>query len=164
MKRLRSWVRIPLRTCMFGVCMCLFCVCSLPCLGSGIPTSRSLVQGVLPIVKRLGDWKAARAHKGCNAIQKIKTNFEPKVINFKESDHTEMNKRFPPILTLIMSTWDALFLILGGEGVCLFLWIEGSVSVTENRSKEAMGTEMGGGPNRPFRIEVGDDRNEGKGI
>jgi hypothetical protein len=34
-------------------------------------TGWSLVQGVLPIVNRSGDWKTARAHKGCRAIQKI---------------------------------------------------------------------------------------------
>jgi hypothetical protein len=50
--------------------MCLFCVCAVLCLGRGLATSWSLVQGVLPIVNGSGDWKAARAHKGCRDIQK----------------------------------------------------------------------------------------------
>jgi hypothetical protein len=32
-------------------CMCLFCVCVALCLGSGLVTGWSLVQGVLPSVK-----------------------------------------------------------------------------------------------------------------
>jgi hypothetical protein len=36
---------------MFGVCMRLFCVYVVLCLGRGLATSRSLVQGVLPSVK-----------------------------------------------------------------------------------------------------------------
>jgi hypothetical protein len=50
--------------------MCLFCVCAVLCLGRGLATSWSLVHGVLPIANRSGDWKAARAHKGCRAIKK----------------------------------------------------------------------------------------------
>jgi hypothetical protein len=50
--------------------MCLFSVCAVLCLGRGLATSWSLVQGVLPIVNRSGNWKAARAHKGYRAIQK----------------------------------------------------------------------------------------------
>jgi hypothetical protein len=34
---------------MFGVCIRLFCVCVL-CLGSGLATDRSLVQGIIPSV------------------------------------------------------------------------------------------------------------------
>jgi hypothetical protein len=33
------------------VCRCLFCVCVVLCLGSGLAASWSLVQGVLPSVK-----------------------------------------------------------------------------------------------------------------
>jgi hypothetical protein len=36
---------------VFDVCMCLFRVCVVLCLGKGLVTSRSLVQGVLPSVK-----------------------------------------------------------------------------------------------------------------
>jgi hypothetical protein len=50
-RTLVSWVRIPLRAWMFGVCMSLFCVCVDLCLGSGLATGWSLVQGVLPSVK-----------------------------------------------------------------------------------------------------------------
>jgi hypothetical protein len=32
-------VRIPLRTWMFGTCMCLFCVCVALCLGRGLAAS-----------------------------------------------------------------------------------------------------------------------------
>jgi hypothetical protein len=46
-----SWVRIALRAWMFGVCMCLFCVCVVLCLSRGIATSWSPVQGVLQSVK-----------------------------------------------------------------------------------------------------------------
>jgi hypothetical protein len=35
---------------MFGVCVCLFCVYVVLCLGSGLATGLSLVQGVLPSV------------------------------------------------------------------------------------------------------------------
>jgi hypothetical protein len=52
--------------------MCLFC--ALLCLGRGLLTSWSLAQGVLPIVNRSGKWKAARAHKGCRAIQEKEEN------------------------------------------------------------------------------------------
>jgi hypothetical protein len=48
---LGSWVRIPVKVWKFGVCMRLFCVCLVLCLGSGLVTGWSLVQGVLPTVK-----------------------------------------------------------------------------------------------------------------
>jgi hypothetical protein len=38
-RTLGSWVRIPLRAWMFGVCMCLLYVCVFLCLGTGIATS-----------------------------------------------------------------------------------------------------------------------------
>jgi hypothetical protein len=44
-------VRIPLRAWMFGVCMRLFCIYVVLCLGSCIAPGRSLSQGVLPSVK-----------------------------------------------------------------------------------------------------------------
>jgi hypothetical protein len=39
------------------VCMCLFCVCVVLCLGRGLATSWSLAQGVLPSVKWSWNWK-----------------------------------------------------------------------------------------------------------
>jgi hypothetical protein len=46
-----SWVRIALRAWMFDVCVpAFFCVCVLLCLGRGLATSWSPVQGVLPSV------------------------------------------------------------------------------------------------------------------
>jgi hypothetical protein len=56
-RKLGSWVRIPLKAWMFGVCMRLFCVCVVLCLGSGLAMGWSLVQGVLPSVKKwLRNW------------------------------------------------------------------------------------------------------------
>jgi hypothetical protein len=45
-------------------CLCAFILC----VGSGLATGWSFVQGVLSIVYRLGNWKANKAHKGCKAI------------------------------------------------------------------------------------------------
>jgi hypothetical protein len=70
-RTLWSWVRIPLTAWMFGVYMRLFCICAVLCLCSGLATSWSVVQGVLPIVNRSGNWKGAGVHKGCRAIKKI---------------------------------------------------------------------------------------------
>jgi hypothetical protein len=50
-RTMKSWVRIPIKAWMFGVCMRLFCVCVVLCLGSGLATSWSPVQGVLLSVK-----------------------------------------------------------------------------------------------------------------
>jgi hypothetical protein len=55
---------------MFGVCMCLLNVCAVLCVGRDLATSWSLVQGVLSIVNRTGNWKEGRAHKGCRVIEK----------------------------------------------------------------------------------------------
>jgi hypothetical protein len=44
---LRSWIQIPLLAWMFDVYVCLFCVCYVLCLGRGLETSWSFVQGVL---------------------------------------------------------------------------------------------------------------------
>jgi hypothetical protein len=38
-RALGSWVQIPLKAWMFVVCMRLFCVCVVLCLGSGLATS-----------------------------------------------------------------------------------------------------------------------------
>jgi hypothetical protein len=53
---------------MFGVYVFFF-VCAVLCLGRGLGTSWSLVQGVVPPVNKSGNWKEARAHKGCRATQ-----------------------------------------------------------------------------------------------
>jgi hypothetical protein len=56
---------------MFGVCMCLFCVCVVLCLGRGLATSWSLVKGVQPSVKWSWNWKTeARAQGGCRVTEK----------------------------------------------------------------------------------------------
>jgi hypothetical protein len=51
------------------VCLRLFCVCALLCVGSGLATGWSPVQGVLPTMhgitklkKRAGPWKELRSH------------------------------------------------------------------------------------------------------
>jgi hypothetical protein len=48
-------VRIPYKAWMFGVCMRLFCICVVLCLGSGLATGWSPVQGVLPSVKMISE-------------------------------------------------------------------------------------------------------------
>jgi hypothetical protein len=66
----RSWVPIPLKAWMFGMCMYLFCVCVVLCLGRGLTTSWSLVQGVLPSVKLSWNWKSeAGAQGGCWSVK-----------------------------------------------------------------------------------------------
>jgi hypothetical protein len=50
------------------VCVCLFCVCVVLCVGSGLATDWSPVQAVLLTVYRLRNWKAAEVHKGYRAI------------------------------------------------------------------------------------------------
>jgi hypothetical protein len=49
------------------VCVRLFRICVVLCVGSGLATGWSPVQGVLPTVYRLRNWKAAKVHKGCRA-------------------------------------------------------------------------------------------------
>jgi hypothetical protein len=62
---------IPYKAWMFGMCMCLFCVCVVLCLGRGLATSRSPVRGVLPSVKWLWNWKSeARTQGGCKTSEK----------------------------------------------------------------------------------------------
>jgi hypothetical protein len=52
-----SWLRIALRAWKFSVCVHLCCVCVVLCIGSGLATGWSLVQGVLPPVKiDYGNW------------------------------------------------------------------------------------------------------------
>jgi hypothetical protein len=55
----------------FLLFMCLFCVCVVLCLGRGLATSWSLVQGVLPTVNDHETEKSeARVHGGCRASEK----------------------------------------------------------------------------------------------
>jgi hypothetical protein len=68
-RTLRSWVRIPFRAWMFGVCVCVVCVCAVLCLGTGLATGWSLVQGVYrlwkvitELKKRPGPWMASKSH------------------------------------------------------------------------------------------------------
>jgi hypothetical protein len=50
-RTLESWDRIPLK--VMDVCVRLFCVCVVLCVGSGPATGISPVQGVLPTVYRI---------------------------------------------------------------------------------------------------------------
>jgi hypothetical protein len=57
------------------VCVYVYSVCVVLCLGSGLTTSWSLVQGVLPSVKWSWNLKAeARAQVGCRASEKKNTH------------------------------------------------------------------------------------------
>jgi hypothetical protein len=47
------------------VCVRLFCVCVVRFVGSSHATGWYPVQGVLPKVQRLRNWKTAKVHKGC---------------------------------------------------------------------------------------------------
>jgi hypothetical protein len=69
-RTLGSLVRIPLRAWMFGVCMCLFCICVFLCLGRGLATSWSLVQGVLPYAKIIMKLKRGQGTWGLYSKQK----------------------------------------------------------------------------------------------
>jgi hypothetical protein len=52
-------------------CVRLFCVCAVVCVGSGLATGWSLVQGVPPTVCRLRNWKSGQGLiKGCRAVDK----------------------------------------------------------------------------------------------
>jgi hypothetical protein len=52
------------------VCVRLFCVCVVLCVGRGFAKDWSPVQGVLPPVYRLKTEKAAKVHKSCRAIDR----------------------------------------------------------------------------------------------
>jgi hypothetical protein len=84
---------------MFGVYICLFCVCVDLRLGRGLTTSWSLVQGVLPIVNLLGKWKEARVHKGCRAIQEEEEEEEEK----EEDEGTKGREKGTLVVTLYPS-------------------------------------------------------------
>jgi hypothetical protein len=40
-----------------GICVCLFCICTALCVGSGLATDRSPVQGVLPAVCKIHNFR-----------------------------------------------------------------------------------------------------------
>jgi hypothetical protein len=62
---------------MFSVCICLFCACVVLCLGRGLATSWSLVQGILPSEKWSWNWKVeARALESCRASEKSESNVQ----------------------------------------------------------------------------------------
>jgi hypothetical protein len=46
------------------VCARLFCVCVVLCVGSGLATGWSPVQGVLSTLYRLGNWKVCSVSQG----------------------------------------------------------------------------------------------------
>jgi hypothetical protein len=54
--------------CM-DICVRLFCVCVVLCVGSGLATGWSPVQGVLLTVYRLRNWKSGQGSKCCRAIE-----------------------------------------------------------------------------------------------
>jgi hypothetical protein len=68
-RTLESWVRIPLRVWMFGVCMLLFCVCVHLCLGRGLATGWSLAKEsyrlwkvITELNKWPGPWMSCKSH------------------------------------------------------------------------------------------------------
>jgi hypothetical protein len=67
-RKLRSWVRIPLKTWMS---VWVYCVCVVLCVGSGLVTVWSPVLGVLPSVYRLRNPRAVKVHEGCRAIDRF---------------------------------------------------------------------------------------------
>jgi hypothetical protein len=52
------------------VCVRLFSVCVVLCVGSGLAKGWSPVQGVLPTMYRLRNWKSGQGPKGCRAIER----------------------------------------------------------------------------------------------
>jgi hypothetical protein len=52
------------------VCARLFCIYVVLCVGSGLATGWSPVQGALPTVYWLRNWRKAKIHKDCRAIDR----------------------------------------------------------------------------------------------
>jgi hypothetical protein len=70
-RTLGSWVLIPLKAWMFGVCMRLFCVCVVLCLDRGLATGWSLIHPrgptvcekmIIELIKRPGPWMGWKSH------------------------------------------------------------------------------------------------------
>jgi hypothetical protein len=60
-----------------------FCVCVVLCLGSGLTTGQSLIQGVLPSVKWLKELKKTRQpYKGIGGTDKKKLHSTPLICHF----------------------------------------------------------------------------------
>jgi hypothetical protein len=63
LRSLESWDRVfephSRLGCLWDVCVLLFCVCVVMCVGSGLATDLSPVQGVLATVYRIKDMKKA---------------------------------------------------------------------------------------------------------
>jgi hypothetical protein len=66
-RTLWSWVRIPLEA---WISVCVYSVCVVLCVGSGLATGWSPVQGVLPLWIGLRNWKSGRGTKGCRATER----------------------------------------------------------------------------------------------
>jgi hypothetical protein len=62
-RTLGSWAQIPLKAWMC-VCVRLFCVCVVLCVGSVLATGWSPVQEVLPTVYRLANWRSGQGPQG----------------------------------------------------------------------------------------------------
>jgi hypothetical protein len=78
-RTLGSWVRIQLRTWMFGVCMRLFCVCAVLCLGRGLARadhsskeSYRLWKMITELNKRPGPWMDWKSHWKKNILSGVR--------------------------------------------------------------------------------------------
>jgi hypothetical protein len=85
-RTLGSWVRMALKAWMFGVCMCLFCVCVVLCLGRGFATSWSPVQEsyhlwkmITELNKKPGPWMGWKSHrkKNINTLVRNESKCQP---------------------------------------------------------------------------------------
>jgi hypothetical protein len=65
-----------------NVCVRLFCVCVVLYVGGGLATGWSPIQGALLTLYGLRNWKAAKVHKGCRAIDRV--IFGPMTNNYKK--------------------------------------------------------------------------------